>query len=517
MPIYQANNIEKEILEKWLKEKPFSIKYDRTKSPLAILMPPPNITGVLHLGHVLNNTLQDILIRYYHKNGFNTAWFPGIDHASIATEAKVSSWLKEQNIDKNNLTSDEFLEYCWKWKEKYGNIIIDQLKRCGFAFDYDRITFTMDEKYSNLVIETYNKLKDAGYIYKANKILPFDKTANTFLSNIETYEKDGKFYSERTNTEVEFLETEQIFLKMEKLAEPGLREIMNGNIRLHPTNKFKAYKHWFDNIEDWCISRNLTWGQKIPGENNMVFDTWFSSWLWSIGCFEDEIEKQYFSPTFAIITGEDIQFFWIARMIMAHYYLEKDIPFQNIYFTGILRDENGQKISKQYNNSPDILLLMEQYGADALRFSLIFGHVAGNDTSWTKNKIDLGKKFCNKIYNIHHFLHNVLKPTENGFQNKEAMIDYITKFVLRKQEFEQLMLNFKFGDALILIYNFIWEDFASQLLEQIKPKKEEGYPYIHKESYQTICSYFIVLLGMLKPFMPFITTHLLKNYETPEQ
>jgi valyl-tRNA synthetase len=503
--------IEKDILKDWIDLNPFKISIDKNKIPYSILMPPPNITGVLHLGHVLNNTLQDILIRYHRKNGYNACWFAGIDHASIATEAKVCAWLKEKGIDKNSLTKEEFLEYCWKWKDEYGSIIIEQLKKCGFSFDYERINFTMDKTHYDLVIKTYNELKEKGFIYKAIKQLPFDKMANTFLSESETYEKNGKFFSERTNCLIEYRESEQIFLKMGELYKPAIDKIFNG-IEMNPKNSFNSYKNWFTEVQDWCISRQLSWGQSIPDEEGMVFDTWFSSWLWAISCFKSEEEYKYFAPSNIIITGEDISFFWIAKMIICNDFINGDIPFNDIYFTGIMRDEKGRKFSKQLNNSPDILKLIEEHGADNVRFSTIVDHQAGLDCKWSLTKVIQGKKFCNKIWNIDKLI-AIWKPNiETKITDTQIEKYSIFKEVKENKikEYHELIKSHRFSEALLLVYNLIWEDFSSQLLENIKPDTE-NFPCLEKRLYENVKNDFNELLNLLEPFMPFISNYMINK------
>lgn len=501
--------IENELNQEWLENKTYkSIPDDR--EAFTIILPPPNITGILHLGHILNGTIQDILIRRKKQLGYNTCWIPGIDHASIATEAKIIQWLKEQGIEKNDLTKEQFLEYAWQWKDKYGSIIIDQLKRCGFACDWDRLTFTMNKDHSDNIYEMYDRLKADNIIYRGTKTMAYDPLAKTYLSDSETFEKNGKLFSERTGAKIEMKDTEQIFIDMNKIAQPALDSI-GERIKMIPDTAFPSYKNWFDNLQDWCISRQLTWGHSIPDDDG-TFDTWFSSWLCAITAFKSKEEIDYYMPSDFIITGQDIAFFWIAKMIMANDYWDKSIPFHNIYFTGIMRDKDGKKFAKQFNNSPDIMKLMEEHGADSLRFSTIINHHAGMDSKWTLDQLLQGKRFCNKIWNINKLMSS-WQPSDIEMSDKQR--DSLNAW---KMQFESAKLGYKhllddelkFSEALILTYNLIWEDFSSGLLEAIKP--EQGiWPNLNKELYDSLMSDFKELMLMLEPFMPFISNYMLNN------
>ena len=504
-----TNEIEKKINEKWLSEKTYKSIPDN-REPFSIIMPPPNITGQLHLGHILNNTLQDILIRRKRQLGYNTCWIPGIDHASIATEAKISQWLIENNIDKNSLTRDEFLKYCWDWKNKYGGIIIEQLKLCGFACDWDRLSFTMDDYHTNMIYEIYDRLKSDGILYKGKKEMAYDLKAKTYLSDSEIYEKNGKYYSERTNSIIEFKETEQLFLDMKKLSEPAINKI-NKEIYLIPNSALNSYMSWFTEIKDWCISRQLIWGHKIPDDDG-TFDTWFSSWLCAITAFKTKEDKEYYGTTDIIITGQDIAYFWIAKMIMANDYYDGGIPFKKIYFTGIMRDKDGKKISKQFNNSPDIIKLIEEHGADSLRFSTIINHQPGLDCKWTMDQLMQGKRFCNKIWNINKLINSwQASDIEFNDEQKNAHNEWEQILNTSIENYSKLLdEDLKFSEALLLTYNLIWEDLSSKLLEKIKP--EMGiWPYMNSNMLSKIKSDFKKCLNLLEPFMPFICNYIISD------
>jgi valyl-tRNA synthetase len=504
-----TNEIEKSINETWLTEKTYKSTINE-KTPYSIIMPIPNITGILHLGHILNNTLQDILIRRKIQTGYNACWIPGLDHASIATEAKVSQWLIEQSIDKNSLTKEEFLTYCWEWKDKYGNIIIEQLKLCGFACDWDRLTFTMDEYHTTKIYEMYDRLKSDNIIYKGTKSMAYDNKAKTYLSDSEIYEKNGKYLSERTNTLIEYKETEQIFIDMNKLSQPAIDKI-GIDIEMIPSSCTNNYMSWFAEIKDWCISRQLIWGHPIPDEDG-TFDTWFSSWLCSINAFKTKEEKDYYGTTDIIITGQDISYFWIAKMIMANDYWDGSIPFKKIYFTGIMRDKDGRKFSKQLNNSPDIIKLIEEHGADSLRFSTIINHQPGLDCKWSLDQLMQGKRFCNKIWNINKLISSwIPSDIECNYSQLTAYNNWSITLFEAKLEYTKLLdTEFRFSDTLLLTYNLIWEEFSSKLLEGIKP--EQGiWPNMNGEMLDNIKNDFKNCLMLLEPFMPFITKYIIDN------
>ena len=466
--------------------------------PYTIIMPPPNITGKLHLGHILNNTIQDILIRRARKKGLNTTWIPGYDHASIATEAKIWKKLSIEGRHRRNTSKEEFLKECELWKEEYSFKIISQLKRAGFSANWDKIRYTMDEEHLKLLYSTYNKLKEGGFIYKAIKLLPYDTKAQTFISAAETYIENNITYSERTRTKIEFRETEQLFIKMKELCKPGIEKIKSGEIQMHPN--IGGYANWFENIEDWCISRQLWWGQKIPDFEG-TFDTWFSSWLWCAAPF-----KRNNLPSQIMISGQDIAFFWIGRMIMANDFLKLPNPFEHIYFTGIMRDSKGEKFSKQLGNSPDIDELMKEYGADSMRFSTIINHRPGTDSIWSKELIIQGRKFCNKLWNINILLNlfipdNIASTLKQEKALQEAELSFTAKF----NSFS-ILPPFDLQKDLTSIYNYIWQEFAGQLLESCK--KENHSKQINKAILKRIKELWLKCLSYLEPFMPFISKYL---------
>ena len=694
-----------------------------------VVIPPPNVTGVLHMGHTLNETVQDILVRKARMSGFNACWVPGSDHASIATEAKVVDMLKrEKGIDKNDLSREEFLKYAFEWKEKYGNIIYSQIEKLGCSVDWDRVSFTMDDHYYKAVIKVFVDLYKKGLIYRGARMINWDPAAKTALSDEEVEYKDvtGKFYyikysieeegqlttggrqpssdnfiviatqrpetimgdvavcanpnderyahlkgkkvivplinkevpvifddyvdkdfgtgilkitpahdindfniglkfnlpvvdtlnedgtlseaaqifigedrfvarkkiveelrekgllikeeeyttrmgySQRTNVVVEPKISTQWFVKMKDLAQPALEEVTSGNINIHPREKFNAtYKYWLENIKDWCISRQLWWGQQIPAwydeEGNVfvgeteeeakkgqpatdsgplrrdedVLDTWFSAWLWPIEVFNGITEPNnkdinYYYPTSVLVTGQDIIFFWVARMIMAGMEYMNVKPFSDVYFTGMVRDKLGRKMSKSLGNSPDLLLLIHEYGADAVRFGIMISSPAGNDLLFDEGSLEQGKHFNNKLWNALKLM-KMWEEKKETTDDKELTTDNrqpateissgqwsadggqfaIEWFENRlnevRNEVDTLMSQFRLSESLKTIYSLIWDDFCSWFLEWIKP--EFGHP-IDQKVYEKALSFFDELLQILHPFMPFITEeiyHLLKD------
>ncbi len=662
------------------------------KPPFTIVIPPPNVTGVLHMGHTLNETVQDILIRRARMSGYNACWVPGSDHASIATEAKVVQMLKEKGIDKNTLTREEFLNYAFEWKEKYGGIIYNQIERLGCSVDWNRVTFTMDDHYYKAVIKVFVDLYNKGLIYRGARMINWDPIAKTALSDEEveykevqsklyyvqyklvnqegyvtiattrpetilgdtaicinptderyTHLKDAKVFvplinreipiifdeyvdkefgtgclkvtpahdindynlglkhnlevidtlnddgtlseaaqlyigedrfvvrkkiavdleasgnlikteditnkngfSQRSNAVVEPKISTQWFVKMKELAQPALDAVVNGDIKIHPGDKFLAtYKYWLENVKDWCISRQLWWGQQIPAwyddkgnvfvaeteeeaktlantdsqltRDNDVLDTWFSSWLWPTQVFKgitepDNEEVKYYYPTSVLVTGQDIIFFWVARMVMAGLHYEKQIPFKDVYFTGMVRDKLGRKMSKSLGNSPDLLELIDQYGADAVRFGIMISAPAGNDLLFDESSLEQGRNFNNKLWNAL----KLIKMWEGKQVNDESAENFaITWFESRlnnaKKEIEQMHNQFRLSEGLKTLYSLIWDDFCSWYLEWIKPGFEEN---ISKYTYDKTVYFFEELLQLLHPYMPFISEeiyHLLKE------
>ena len=712
----------------WLKKRYFNSKPDG-RPAFTVVIPPPNVTGVLHMGHTLNETVQDILVRNARMRGFNACWVPGSDHASIATEAKVVGMLREKGIDKNQLSRPEFMTYAYEWKEKYGNIIYDQIRKLGCSVDWDRVSFTMDPDYYDSVIKIFIDLYGKGLIYRGARMIHWDPQAKTALSDeeveyrdeqgkltfvnyaivdaagastgrsitiatqrpetimgdtaicvnpndpryqdlrgafaivplvnrrvpvifddyvdpafgtgalkvtpahdindynlglkhglpiIDTLNPDGTLsaaaevfvgmdrfaarkavvkalkeaglvvkeedhptrlgYSQRTSAVVEPRISTQWFVRMKALAEPALTAVTQGFIHIHPGDKFMAtYKYWLENVEDWCISRQLWWGQQIPAwyapdgsfrvaktreeaymlfdapgfsaadlrQDEDVLDTWFSSWLWPIEVFKGitrpgNADINYYYPTAVLVTGQDIIFFWVARMIMAGLYyfpnsepMQQRIPFRDVYFTGMVRDKQGRKMSKSLGNSPELLGLIETYGADAVRFGIMIASPAGNDLLFDEASLEQGRNFNNKLWNALKLVKTVWKVADSdsaasGFYN-EGELSQTTSWIPQpdnarfatdwfranldrtKKEVESLYKSFKLSEALKIIYSLIWDDFCSWYLEWIKP--EFGQP-IDFESHKLTIGYFEELMQLLHPFMPFITEemyHLLKE------
>lgn len=658
------------------------------RPPYTIVMPPPNVTGVLHMGHALNNTVQDVLLRRARSLGYNTCWVPGTDHASIATEAKVVGMLRDRGIDKKTLSRDEFLKYAWEWKEKYGGIILQQLRKLGCALDWDRTHFTMDEDYYKAVIRVFVELYNKGHIYRGVKMINWDPKAKTALSDeevifkqtnskltyvrykvdnedgeeeyitiatvrpetilgdtavcvhpedpryahlrgkfcfvplvnrripiifdeyidmdfgtgalkvtpahdindynlgqkhrlpvIDTLNEDGTMseaaqlyigqdrfavrkqiikdleeagyivkvedytnqvgYSERTDAVIEPRLSMQWWCKMKELAEPALDAVLKEEVEFHPSRFKNLYRHWMENIQDWCVSRQLWWGQRIPAwydeEGNIyvaeteeearqqltnssakltqegdVLDTWFSSWLWPMEVFgwnknPDNAELKYYYPTATLVTAPEIIFFWVARMIMAGYEFLGEKPFKEVYFTGIVRDKAGRKMSKSLGNSPDLLELIDQHGADAVRFSVMIASPAGNDLMYDEATLEQGRNFCNKMW-------NALKLVK-GWEGRQSydVLESETHFavVWMEQrlaevsgELASLFKDFRLSEALKTIYSLIWDDFCSWYLEWVKPGMEQP---IHPHIYMRTVELFENLLQLLHPYLPFVT------------
>ena len=649
----------------------------------SIIMPPPNITGVLHMGHMLNNTIQDVLIRYNNNKGLKTYWIPGLDHAAIATESKVIEYLKkEKNIEKKDITREEFLQYCLEWKEKYGNTIIEQIKGLNCLVNWDKLHFTLDEDVEDLVKDTFIKMFNEGLIYKSNKIINWDCKNKTALSDEEVIYRDldsvlyylkykfidseeyltiatsrpetifgdsaicvnptderynkyigkkvlipiinreieiigdeyvdkdfgtgclkvtpchdfndyelglkhnlefinvlnedgtlnencGKFngldraiakkqvklklqeidllvkeekyktrigFSERTNTIVEPRISQQWFIKMSELAKPALKAVLEGKIKFHPDKFVNTYKSWMENIRDWCISRQLYWGHRIPvfyykdkfiaahdieeaakllicdvndiKQDEDVLDTWFSASLWPIVCTNNLIEL----PTNDLVTGPDIIFFWVARMIIMTLYLKNEIPFKNVYFTGIIRDNIGRKMSKSLGNSPDTLNLINEYGSDGVRFGILLSTQAGNDLKFDEKLCKQGRNFVTKIKNAYKLL-NIWKEQVGEIDFVQAIKDYEKGRCVREDlihsllyeiehlevEVDQKFKEYRINEAAMILYNFFWDKFCSSYLEDAKPRENR---IIDKS---TVAMFFIIfkdLMILLEPFIP---------------
>ena len=698
LPNYISSEVEQKWYSYWLKNKYFSSKPDH-REPYTIVIPPPNITGVLHMGHMLNNTIQDILIRRARLQGKNACWVPGTDHASIATEAKVVDSLKKQGIVKEDLDRETFLKHAWEWKDNYGGIILDQLKKLGCSCDWDRTKFTMDDDMSKSVISTFIDLHNKGLIYKGYRMVNWDPEARTTLSDEEVNyveRKDNLYYikykienddnyitiattrpetilgdsaicvnpndnrfhhlkgkqiivplcnrlipvveddyvdmefgtgclkvtpahdlndkligerhnlevidilnddatlnkhglefegkdrfiarkeiiekltklglvdkieqishnvgiSERTSAIIEPKFSDQWFLKMEELVKPAIKSVLQDKeIKLFPKKFENTYKHWLENIRDWNISRQLYWGQQIPayyygkGKNDYVvatniqdalsiaiettknknlklsdlkqesdvLDTWFSSWLWPISVFDgvnnpDNDEINYYYPTNDLVTGPDILFFWVARMIIAGYEFKKTKPFSNIYLTGLVRDKQRRKMSKSLGNSPDALELIKDYGADSVRVGLLLSASAGNDLMFDESLCKQGKSFSNKIWNSYKLINGwYVEDIQQPEYSKLSIQWYENKFQSVLVEIEDHFNKYRLSDALMCVYKLIWDDFCSWLLELIKPGYQQP---IDKLTFDSIINIFENNLRILHPFMPFISEEIWQN------
>lgn len=687
---YNPSDIEDKWYKHWMEQKFFASKPDPKKEPYTIVIPPPNVTGVLHMGHMMNNTIQDVLIRRARMQGKEACWVPGMDHASIATEAKVVNMLKEKGINKNDLSRDEFMKHAWEWKEKYGGIILQQLKKLGASCDWDRERFTMEEDMSAAVIEVFVDLYKKGYIYRGTRMVNWDPEGKTALADDEVNFKEvqGKMYhiryqiegsddhliiattrpetimadaaicinpnddrfthlkgkkaiiplidkaipiieddyvdmefgtgclkvtpahdindheiglrhnlevidiiddngklndkaqilvgedrfvarkkiakllkekdqlekeedytnnvghSERTNAVIEPKLSTQWFVKMEELVKPAYENVMNDNIKLIPPKFKNTYKHWMENVRDWCISRQLWWGQRIPAyfmpngdfvvaqnaeealklakektgnqdlkaedlnQDEDVLDTWFSSWLWPISVFDgfkdpDNEDFNYYYPTNDLVTGPDILFFWVARMIIAGYEFKGELPFKNVYLTGIVRDDKGRKMSKQLGNSPDALGLIDKHGADGVRIGLLLSAAAGNDLLFEEKLCEQGWNFGNKIWNAYRLVEGLeVKEHDTPIEAMKARDWFEARFQDALREINDHFSKFRISDALMTNYKLIWDDFCSYYLELVKPPYGET---IDKDTYEATITFFEDILTILHPFMPFLT------------
>ncbi len=669
------------------------------REPYTVVIPPPNVTGVLHMGHCLNNTIQDILIRRARMQGKNACWVPGTDHASIATEAKVVQLLREKGIAKSSLSRDTFLNHAWDWKEKYGGIILEQLKKIGCSLDWERTHFTMDPTYYQTVIGVFVELYQKGYIYRGKRMINWDPKAKTALSDEEVIRKEttqklyhiryklegmdeqyiviatvrpetimgdtaicvhpederyihlhGKMafvplinrkipiitdeyvskdfgtgalkvtpahdindyqlgikhqleiidvlnddgtlseaaqlhigverfearkliskeleekgfivkteeytsevgYSERTDVVVEPRLSLQWWVDMKKISSPALSAVENEEIKFYPSKFKNLYRHWMENIKDWCISRQLWWGHRIPAwydlQGNMVvakneeealtlykskfgepkeplrqdedcLDTWFSSWLWPFEVFgglsnPGNKEVNYYYPTQTLVTAPEIIFFWVARMIMAGYEFQGKAPFKEVYFTGIVRDKQGRKMSKSLGNSPDLLALIDKYGADAVRFGILISSPAGNDLLWDESSNEQGLHFNNKLWNALRLVKGfeTRVATDSAVEIPQFAIDWMqNRIAAAREQIDTQFKEFRLSEALKTIYSLIWDDFCSWYLEWIKPGFEQP---IHAFTVERTKQLFDELLQLLHPFMPFITEeifHLLSD------
>ena len=697
---YQPQEVEDKWYKWWIEKNYFHSEPD-DREPYTIVIPPPNVTGVLHMGHMLNNTIQDVLVRRARMQGKNACWVPGTDHASIATEAKVVNHLKEQGIEKNNLSRKEFLKHAWDWKEKHGGIILEQLKKLGASCDWERTKFTMDEDLYESVIDVFIDLYKKGLIYRGVRMVNWDPQALTALSDEEVIHKevnsklyyikylvegsndefvtiattrpetilgdtavcvhpeDERFehlrnkkvlvplinrsipiiedeyvdrefgtgclkitpahdindyklgikykldtinifndngtlnesaelyigedrfkvrskiseelknkgfmvkeedytnkvgFSERTNAVIEPKLSLQWFMSMKEMAKPALDMVMNDEIRFFPANVKNTYRHWMENVKDWNISRQLWWGQRIPvyylpnkeevvaknaeealakakekfpqladitiddiKQDEDVLDTWFSSWLWPISVFDgirkpDNDDIKYYYPTNDLVTAPEILFFWVARMIMSGLEYRNEMPFKNVYFTGIVRDKIGRKMSKSLGNSPDPIKLMEEYGADGVRVGMLLTSPAGNDLPFDEALCEQGRNFSNKIWNALRLVKGWEVEEKEQATAARAGIKWINARI--NQTLEQIDDNYskyRLSDALMGTYRLIWDDFCSNYLEIIKPQYQTA---IDQQTYEDTIEIFEKLMKILHPFMPFLTEevwHTLRN------
>ncbi len=707
---YSPSEVEEKWYSYWLKNKFFHSEPDN-REPYTVVIPPPNVTGVLHMGHMLNNTIQDVLVRRARMQGKNACWVPGTDHASIATEAKVVAKLKEQGIDKSSLTREEFMKHAWEWKEKHGGIILEQLKKLGASCDWDRTRFTMDPALSEAVINTFVYFYKKGYIYRGVRMVNWDPQALTAVSDDEVIHKEtrSKLYylrykvsdgagnptddyiviattrpetimadaavcinpedpryhhlrgkkiliplinreipiiedsyvtmdfgtgclkvtpahdvndyeiglrhnlpvldiiddhgrlnekavilvgedrfvarkkivkmlaeagqlekeedylspvghSERTDAVIEPKLSMQWFIKMDELSKAALARVEDGEIRLIPDKYRNTYRHWMENTRDWCISRQLWWGQQIPAyylpdgryvveateeealkaaqqldpsvtaadlrRDEDVLDTWFSSWLWPISVFDPgkpgfpekapNADLAYYYPTNDLVTGPDIIFFWVARMVMAGNEFMDKVPFHNVYFTGIVRDKLGRKMSKTLGNSPDPLKLIDDYGADGVRIGMLLCTAAGNDILFDESQVEQGRNFCNKIWNAYRLVKGwSVDRTAAAPEHSALAVKWFThKLNQAIATVDDHFSKFRISDALMTLYKLFWDDFCAWYLEIVKPAF--GSP-VDGATYDATIGFFDSLLKLLHPVMPFITEELWHNIaERPE-
>lgn len=715
---YQPKEAEEKWYSYWLQHKFFRSVPDE-REPYTIVMPPPNVTGVLHMGHMLNNTIQDVLIRRARMQGKNACWVPGTDHASIATEAKVVAMLKERGIAKKDLSREEFLKYAWEWKEKYGGIILEQLKKLGASCDWDRTRFTMDDDLSDAVIETFIHLYKKGWIYRGVRMVNWDPQGKTAVSDEEVIRKevnqklyylkykvegtdagylviattrpetimadtavcinpnderykhlhgkkafvplinreipiildeyvtmdfgtgclkvtpahdlndyelgikhhlpvidilndDGTLnekaqilvgedrfaarkkiiplleevgslekvedyksqigFSERTDAVIEPKLSMQWFCKMDQLAKPALDYVLEGDIKLIPDKFINTYRHWMENVKDWCVSRQLWWGQRIPAwyifpdfsvveptgeilvhldpierfyvcktreeafehfvplikervrseetakrivneqlhQDEDVLDTWFSSWLWPISVFDGfkdpaNTDINYYYPTNDLVTAPEILFFWVARMIMAGHEFRGDLPFRNVYLTGIVRDKLGRKMSKSLGNSPDPLDLIDKYGADGVRMGMLRSSPAGNDLMFDEEHCLWGRNFFNKVWNAFKLVKGWTVDDKLEYTNKISVEWFESRFNQALEEIESNFKQYRISEAMMVTYKLVWDDFCAWYLEMIKPAYQQP---IDSTTFTNTIKFFGNILKLLHPFMPFITEEL---------
>ena len=695
---YDPKGMEDRIYADWLEKKYFHAEVDRSRKPFTIVMPPPNITGKLHMGHALDNTLQDILIRYKRMQGFNALWVPGTDHASISTEVKVIGQLKEEGIDKNELGREGFLKRTWEWREEYGRTIVDQLKKLGSSCDWDRERFTMDEGCSKAVQEVFLRLYKKGYIYKGSRIINWCPVCKTSISDaeVEHEEQAGHFWHinypikdsdkfveiattrpetmlgdtalavnpdderyqdiigktvilplvgreipviadayvdkefgtgvvkitpahdpndfevgrrhnlpeinilnddatinenggkyagmdryearkailkeleeqgllvkvedhvhnvgthDRCGTTVEPMIKQQWFVKMEEMAKPAIEAVKNGDLTFVPERFDKTYLHWLENIRDWCISRQLWWGHRIPAyycddcgeivvdsemprvcpkcgcthftQDPDTLDTWFSSALWpfsTLGWPEKTEDLDYFYPTDVLVTGYDIIFFWVIRMVFSGYEQTGKCPFHHVLIHGLVRDSLGRKMSKSLGNGIDPLEIIDQYGADALRFTLVTGNAPGNDMRFYMERVEASRNFANKIWNASRFILMNIEKAEVPEQMNPEELTGADKWILSKvnrlaQDVTVNMDKYELGIAVQKLYDFIWEEFCDWYIEMVKPRLYSEEDQTKAAALWTLKTVLTNALKLLHPYMPFITEEIFRNLTDEE-
>ena len=695
--VYDPSVVEERLYNKWLEKKYFHAEVDKTKKPYSIVMPPPNITGQLHMGHALDNTIQDILIRWKRMSGYNALWVPGIDHASISTEVKVVAQMAKEGLKKEDIGREKFLDRCWAWKEQYGNIILNQLRKLGSSCDWDRVRFTMDEGCSDAVLETFTRLYNKGYIYKGEKLINWCPKCMTTISDAEVNheDKEGHFWHikypiageegrfvelattrpetmlgdtavavhpdderykdlvgknailpivnkeipiiadsyvdrefgtgvvkitpahdpndfevgvrhnlprinvmnddgtmnenagkyqgldryearkqivkqledegllvkienithavgvhERCGTVVEPLIKKQWFVKMDELAKPAIECFEKGDLRFIPDRFGKIYLHWLNNIHDWCISRQLWWGHRIPAyycdecgevvvsktmpdkcpkcgctsfkQDEDTLDTWFSSALWpfsTLGWPQKTEELEHFYPTSTMVTGYDIIFFWVIRMVFSGMEQMGEVPFKDVYIHGLIRDELGRKFSKSLGNGIDPLEVIEKYGADPLRLMLITGNTAGNDMRFFYERLENSRNFLNKLWNASRF---ILMNLDEEESNSLIMLTPADKWIISKvntlaKEVQENLENYDLGLAASKIQDFLWDEYCDWYIEMVKPRLYNKDDKTRKAALWTLKEVLINALKLLHPFMPFITEELFTNLQSKEE
>jgi len=685
---YNPKDVEDKWYKYWYDHNLYHSEVDETKKSYTIVIPPPNITGILHIGHILNNTIQDIYIRYKRMKGFNACWVPGIDHASIATEAKVVAMLKEKHITKDSISREEFIKYCYEWKEKYGGIIFQQLRKLGVSCDWQRERFTMDDHYYKKVIEAFVKLYKEGLIYRGYRMVNWDPASKSAISDEEVYYKEiqGKLwyfkypvkdsnefvivattrpetmlgdtgiavnpdderykhligkkislpivgreipiftddyvdkefgtgavkvtpahdvndyemgqrhnlefinifnedattngnvppefrnldrydvrekvvarmdelgllykienytnkvgYSQRGNVPIEPYLSEQWFMAMNELVKPALKVVIDGKVKFHPEHWTKTYEHWMGNIQDWCISRQLWWGHRIPvwyhnetqeiycevgppkdienwHQEDDVLDTWASSWLWAQDVFTNERDQKYYYPTDLLVTAPDIIFFWVARMIIAGMHFMNEIPFKDVYFTSLVRDKQGRKMSKSLGNSPDPLDLISEHGADALRFTMTYIAPLGQDVHFSDEMVEIGRNFANKMWNAGRFLLMNAQNIKLDHSLVDKHKDFTDKWIESRfnktiKDFSEALDRFEVNAASKIVYSYVWNDFCDWYIELSKQRMYQGSEEEKSAVLTRAIILFAEMLKLVHPFMPFISEEIWQLFD----